>query len=150
MGAMNDIIAEYQRWKQQGGDIRNKAKQAMEARFKEILLEAVRLAEEYHADFGTALKPPAVITAFRFKSAKAKPAKPAAKSAPAVPKPDAVKVPAPPPPAKPDPKVAAIQKRLTAARLKLEAAKAAGAPTRNLDDRIYELEDELRLATATD
>jgi hypothetical protein len=149
---MNDIIAEYQRWKQQGGDIRNKARQAMEARFRDILLEAVKLAEEYHADFGTSLKPPPVVTAFRFKSGKAKKAKPVAKTAapaakPEPAKPEPVK---PAPAAKPDAKINALHKRLATARQKLEAAKAAGAPTRNLDDRIYELEDELRLATATD
>jgi hypothetical protein len=145
---MNDIIAEYQRWKQQGGDLRGKAKQAMEARFRDILLEAVRLAEEYHADFGIALKPPPVVTSFRFKSGKAKKAAPPPpKAAAPAPKPEPVKPAAPP---KPDPKIAAIQKRLNSARQKLETAKAASAPTRNLEDRIYELEDELRLATATD
>jgi len=147
MGAMNDIIAEYQRWKQQGGDIRTKAKQAMEVRFREILLEAVRLAEEYHADFGTALKPPPVVTAFRFKSGKAKKTAPVSKAAPPAPKPEPAK---PAAPSKPDPKIASIQKRLATARQKLEAAKSSGAPTRNLDDRIYELEDELHLATSTD
>ncbi len=143
---MNDIIAEYQRWKQQGGDIRIKAKRAMEVRFSEILLEAVRLAEEYHADFGTALKPPPSVTSFRFKSGKAKKTGHVSKAAPPAPKPEPVK----PPPSKPDPKIAAIQRRLTASRQKLDAAKSSGAPTRNLEDRIYELEDELRLATATD
>ena len=32
---MNNIISEYQKWKQQGEDLRIKAKQAMEARFRE-------------------------------------------------------------------------------------------------------------------
>ena len=46
---------------------------------------------------------------------------------------------------KADPKVAGIEKKLAAARKKLEAARAGGAPTRNIEDRIYELEDDLRL-----
>ena len=45
-----------------------------------------------------------------------------------------------------DPKVAGLQKRLAAAKKKLEDARAAGTPTRVLEDKIYEIEDELRLA----
>ena len=46
----------------------------------------------------------------------------------------------------PDPRVTRLQKRLIATRQKLEDTKAAGAPTRVLEDRIYEIEDEIRLA----
>lgn len=135
---MSDVIAEYQRWKQQGGDLRTKARVAMESRFRELLTEAVKVAEEYHADFGATLKPPVIVTAFRYKSGKAKKAAPVPKQTEAA---------APAPPAKPDPKVAALQRKLATARKKLDAAKAAGQATRDLDDRIYEIEDELRLAT---
>ena len=138
---MSDVISEYQRWKQQGESLRAQARQAIENRFRDLLTEAAHLAEEYRADFGVPLKPPPSITAFRYKTGaktKAKKAKP--KETP----------PAPPPPpaAKADPKVAALQKKLDAARKKLETAKAGGAPTRALEDRVYEIEDELRLATA--
>lgn len=135
---MSDVIADYQRWKQQGGDLRAKARVAMESRYRELLVEAVKVAEEYHADFGSALKPPAIVTAFRFKSGKAKKTAPVSKPAAAAP--------APPPPAKPDPKVAALEKKLATAKKKLDAAKATGQSTRDLDDRIYEIEDALRLA----
>lgn len=135
---MSDVIAEYQRWKQQGGDLRTKARVAMESRFRELLTEAVKVAEEYHADFGATLKPPVVVTAFRYKSGKAKKAAPVPKQA--------EPPPAATPLAKPDPKVAALQRKLASARKKLDAAKAAGQATRDLDDRIYEIEDELRLA----
>src|SRR5262249_9267774 len=87
--SMADIITDYQKWKQQGENLRVQARQAMEGRFRELLVEAVQIAEEYRADFGAALKPPPQVTAFRYKaSAKAKPKKPAppkagAKSAPA-------------------------------------------------------------------
>ena len=84
--------------------------------------------------FGTTLKPPPSITAFRYKAG-AK-AKKAAKTA--APKAPAAKT--------TDPKVAALEKRLAQTRGKLEAAKAAGKPTKNLEDRIYEIEDELRLS----
>ena len=136
---MADVISEYQKWKQQGENIRTQAKQAMEARFRELLTEAISLAEEYRADFGGPLKPPAAVTAFRFKSPSKAKAKKAAKPAAKAPE---VKAPE----AKPDPKVAGLQKQLATAKKKLEEAKTANAPTRKLEDRIYEIEDALRLA----
>jgi hypothetical protein len=141
---MNDVINEYQKWKQQGEDLRIQAKTAMETRFREVLSEAVNIAEMYKADFGAALKPPPAVTSFRFKaSAKPKPKKVAAKGKPApaaaTPKPE-------PAAAKPNPKVAGLQKKLATARKKLDDAKTAGTPTRVLEDKIYEIEDELRLA----
>ena len=123
---MPDIINEYQKWKQQGEDLRVQAKHAMENRFRDLLSEAVHIAEEYRTDFGAALKPPPAVTAFRYKaSAKLKAKKPAAK---------------------PNPKVAGLQKRLVTAKKKLEDAKAGGATTRPYEDKVYEIEDELRLA----
>jgi hypothetical protein len=143
---MPDIINEYQKWKQQGEDLRVQAKHAMESRFRDLLTEAVHLAEEYRTDFGAVLKPPPAVTAFRYKASarpKArKPAekvKPAAAAKPAAPKPE-------PPAAKPNPKVAALQKRLATAKKKLDDAKAGGATTRPYEDKVYEIEDELRLA----
>ncbi len=141
---MADVISEYQKWKQQGENLKTQAKQAMEARFRELLAEAVSIAEEYRSDFGAPPKPPSPVTSFRFKTS----GKPKAKRAPkptagakaaAEPKPE-------PKPQKLDPKVLGLQKRLATARKKLEEAKAASAPTRALEDRIYEIEDALRLA----
>ena len=63
---MPDIINEYQKWKQQGEDLRVQAKHAMENRFRDLLSEAVHIAEEYRTDFGAALKPPPAVTAFRY------------------------------------------------------------------------------------
>jgi hypothetical protein len=146
---MNDVISDYQKWKQQGEDLRVKAKQAMESRFRELLSEAVRIAEEYRFDFGAPLKPSPPVTAFRYKTSARPKAKQTVKAKAAV-KPTAAapsaKAGASPTPAKPNPKLAGLQKRLAAAKKKLDDAKAAGAPTRVLDDRIYEIEDELRLA----
>ena len=156
---MSDVIAEYQRWKQQGGELRAKARVAMEARFRELLTEAARVSEEYHADFGGTLKPPAMVTAFRFKSGKAKKAGLGVKPA-AVKKPEAVvrkaaaavkqAASAPVPAAKPDPKIKALEKQLAAVRKKREATQASGKPTRDLDDRIYEIEDAIKVATDTE
>jgi hypothetical protein len=141
---MSDVISEYQKWKQQGDDLRLKAKQAMEARYRELLLEAVRIAEEYRADFGVVLKPPSAVTAFRYKAhAKArskKTGKPttAGKGVRAEPQIE-------PTPKKPNRKLASLQMRLATAKRKLEEAKTASKPTRPLEDKIYEIEDELRL-----
>ncbi len=143
---MPDIINEYQKWKQQGEDLRVQAKHAMESRFRDLLTEAVRIADEYRADFGAALKPPPAVTAFRYKAtAKLKAKKPAGKAKP----PAAPERPTPkpePPAAKPSPKVSGLQKRLATAKKKLEDAKAGGATTRPYEDKVYEIEDELRLA----
>jgi hypothetical protein len=133
---MSDPISEYQRWKQQGQGLRANAKQAIEQRFRDLLTEAIHLAEEYKADFGKSLTPPPAVTVFRYKAGAKRPA--AKKGAAAAPKPA--------PPAKLDPKIAALTKRLAGAKAKLEAAKAAGTPTKNLEDKVYELEDDLRLA----
>ena len=142
---MPDIINEYQKWKQQGEDLRVQAKHAMETRFRDLLTEAVHIADEYRADFGAVLKPPPAITAFRYKaSAKPKVKKPAGKVKPAVAAPAMPK--AEPAAVKPNPKVAGLQKRLATAKKKLEDAKAGGATTRPYEDKVYEIEDELRLA----
>ena len=143
---MPDIINEYQKWKQQGEDLRVQAKHAMESRFRDLLTEAVRIADEYRADFGAALKPPPAVTAFRYKAtAKLKAKKPAGKAKPpaAAERPTAKPE---PPAAKPSPKVSGLQKRLATAKKKLEDAKAGGATTRPYEDKVYEIEDELRLA----
>jgi hypothetical protein len=139
---MADVISEYQRWKLKGEELRTKAKQAMEARFHDLLLEAITIADEYHADFGGTLKPPPAVTAFRYKAGAKRRRKPkvAAKSARVAPIPK-------PAPAKPDPQANRLRKRLVTARKKLDAAKAAGEPTKNLEDKVYEIEDDLRLAT---
>ena len=142
---MPDVINEYQKWKQQGEDLRVQAKHAMETRFRDLLSEAVHIAEEYRTDFGAVLKPPPAVSAFRYKaSARPKGKKPVGKAKPTVAAERAT--PKPEPPAKPNPKVAALQKRLATAKKKLEDAKAGGATPRPYEDKVYEIEDELRLA----
>jgi hypothetical protein len=138
---MENAISEYQRWKQQGENLRTQAKQAMESRFRDLLTEAARISQEYHADFGATLKPPPQITAFRFKAATGK----GSKTAGTARKAGKTAAPAASPPST-DPKIVSLEKRLAQARAKLDVAKAAGKPTRNHEDRIYEIEDELRLA----
>jgi hypothetical protein len=137
------VINDYQKWKQQGASLKTQAKQAMESRFQELLTEAVSIAEEYRADFGATLKPPLVVTAFRYKSSRKGKSKKAGKQrAPKTPEIIRVET----RDRTPDPKIARLQKRLATAKSKLEDAKTAGVPTRKIEDSIYEIEDELRLA----
>src|SRR5215472_10007898 len=139
---MSDVITEYQKWKQQGETLRAQAKHAMEARFRDLLAEAVQIAEDYRADFGAPLKPPSPVTAFRYK-ASGKSRKSAAKQKPATKK--ECEPPTPTQGAKPNPKFTGLQKRLATATRKRDVAKASGKPTQPFEDRIYEIEDELRL-----
>jgi hypothetical protein len=113
----------------------------MEARFRDLLTEAVQVAQEYQHDFGVPLKPPATITAFRFRPANGKPLAKTKKTAPGAAEPEK------PAAGKPvNPKIAPLERRLAQTRDKLEAARTAGKPTRNLEDKIYEIEDAIRLA----
>jgi hypothetical protein len=159
---MTNVISDYQKWKQQGEDLRVQAKQAMETRFRDLLTEAVNIAEEYRSDFGGPLKAPPPVTAFRYKAHARAKAKKAAKAKVPAPKEMAHKEAAQkqiaqketakpalreePKPEKFDPKITGLKKRLAAAKKKLDDAKTAGTPTRTLEDKIYMIEDELRLA----
>ena len=143
---MSDVISDYQKWKQQGDSLRAQAKQAMETRFRELLSEAAQIAAEYRADFGAPLKPPPAITAFRYKSSPRSKAKKstagdesASKAAREVSRPQST-------PAKKNSKIIGLQKQLATTKKKLDEAKAAGKPTKSFEDRIYEIEDELRLS----
>jgi hypothetical protein len=133
-----DPISEYQKWKQQGESLRTQAKQAMETRFRELLEQAAGIAQEYQRDFGASLKPPASITAFRYKRAAVRKSKKTPTAA--TPRRQA-------PESSPDPKIRGLERRREQIRKKLDAAKGAGKPTRNLEDKLYEVEDELRLAS---
>lgn len=145
---MNDVISEYQKWKQQGENLRAQAKHAMESRFRELLAEAVQVSEEYRADFGGVLKPPVPVTAFRYKASARVKVRKAVRPKPAARAPERADAPAEPKAQPANKKIARLQKRLAAARQKLEETKAAGAPTRVLEDKIYEIEDELRLTSS--
>ena len=144
---MSDVISDYQKWKQQGDHLRAQAKQAMESRFRELLSEAAQIAAEYRADFGSSLKPPPSITAFRFKaSSKSKAKKSQVKDRTTTEKGGRASAQPESPAPKPNPKIAGLQKRLMTAKKKLNEANATGKPAKAIEDRIYEIEDELRLS----
>jgi hypothetical protein len=104
---------------------RNQAKRELIARFNELASEILRIQQELLEDFGEKITIPA-------KPKKSRTAKSAAK-----PEPER---------APESPKVAAVQKKLAIQRKKLEELRGGGKPTKSVEDRIYELEDELRLA----
>lgn len=134
MAQVEDPIAEYRKWKQHGELLRTQARQALELRFKELLTEAAQIAVDYQSDFGVALKPPPQVLAFRAKTGAAKPKPKAAPVVESKPNPVA------------GPKVAALERKLATAKKKLETVKASGGSTKSLEDKVYEIEDELRLA----
>ena len=143
---MSDVISEYLKWKQQGDNLRAQAKQAMESRFRELLSEAVQISAEYRADFGSALKPPPPIITFRYKASSRPRTKRNAGKREGTRKMVREATAPQPPVATPNPKLTGLQKRLAAAKKKFDEAKAAGKPTKPIEDRIYEIEDELRLS----
>jgi hypothetical protein len=88
----------------------------MESHFRELLAEAIKVAEEYRSDFGASLKLPRAVTSFRYKSS-GKP-RPKKNQKPAV----AAKGASTPPKAiaKTNPKTTGLQKQLATAQKKLE------------------------------
>ena len=128
---MSNRINEYREAKDTYFRLRNQAKKELIARFHEVAQELFQLQRELLEDFGEKIAIPSKPN----KKRASKPAKTtAAKQSP--------------PQAGASQKVAAAQKRLQQQKKKLAERQAAGKPTKTVEDRIYELEDELRLAQA--
>ncbi len=122
---MSNTIEQYREAKATYQKLHNQAKRELIARFNQMAAEVLQIQRELKEDFGHKVTIPT----------KAKGAR-------------AGRTPAPkePEPAAPNPKVVALEKRLEAQKKKLEAAVAESKPEKAIKDRIYELEDELRLA----
>ena len=110
--------------------LRSQARKELISRFHELANELLRIQGELLEDFGEKVQLPS-----KPKRLKAKPAAVVAGRA----KDSSTPIEA-------APKVAAIQKRLDVQKKKLADLKSSGKPTKPVEDRIYELEDELRLA----
>lgn len=128
-------IDEYREAKNTYFKLRNQAKKELIARFNELAQELLQLQRELLEDFGEKIAIPAKPQKSR---PGAKPAKTAATS-PVGAASSAATI-------APSPKVLQIQKQIQQQKKKLADAQGAGKPTKAIDDRIYELEDELRLA----
>jgi hypothetical protein len=122
---MSNTIDQYREAKATYQKLHNQAKKELVARFNQLAAELLQIQRELKEDFGYKATIPT-----KSKSARA------AKTAP----------PKPVEPAPANPKIVAIEKRLAIQKKKLEEAAAAGKPDKPIKDRIYELEDEIRLA----
>jgi hypothetical protein len=128
---MSSTLAQYREARQNLHRLRTQAKKELIARFHELSAELVQVQRELLEDFGEKI------------AISAKPKKGAVKKAlPATPNALATA----PAPQAPKPAPSPLQKKLDAEQKKLAAAKAAGKPTKAIEDRIYEIEDEIRLA----
>ncbi len=108
--------------------LRNQAKKELLARYGELANELLLIQQELREDFSHKVTMPTKARNGHAKKA-ALPIKPEA-------------------PATASPQVTAIERKLVAQKKKLAEAQAANKPTKPIEDRIYELEDELRLAGA--
>ena len=131
---MSSTLDQYREAKQSWLKLRNQAKKELITRFHEVAAELNQIQRELLEDFGEKVSLPT------------KPKKAVAKKASAgvatVAAPVAPKAVAP----KQSPAIAALHKKLDGQQKKLTEAKAAGKPTKAIEDRIYEIEDDIRLA----
>jgi hypothetical protein len=116
---MSTSLDQYRAAKADYLKLRNQAKKELIARFNELANEMLSIQRELLEDFGEKVAMPA--------KGKKKPA-PAASAAPN------------------EKRAAAIQKQIDTQKKKLSDLQGSGKPTKTAEDRIYELEDELRLA----
>jgi hypothetical protein len=126
---MSDTLDQYREAKNNYMKLRAQARKELIARFHSLAAELFQLQRELLEDFGEKVPLP---KPKKVRTAKVAVSTPAAKPAPA-------------PPSPPSPKMTSLQKQLERQKQKLADAKAAGKPVKAIDDRIYEIEDEIRL-----
>ena len=129
---MSTTIDQYREAKNSYLKLRNQAKKELISRFNELAGELLHLQRELLEDFGEKIAMPSKTK----KPSAAKTVKAAPKAAP---EPPAA------PPAPPTAQMVALQKQVDRQKKKLSETQAAGKPTKVIEDRVYELEDELRL-----
>jgi len=131
---MTTTLDQYREAKTNYLKLRNQAKKELIARFNELAGQLVQIQRELLDDFGEKVSMPAKVAA--------------KKKAKAPRETTANEVNAPAAPVEPSPQMAALQKQIERQKKKLSDAKAAGKPTKPFEDRVHELEDELRLLSA--
>jgi hypothetical protein len=132
---MTTTLEQYRQAKLDISKLHGAAKKELLTRFNELANELLLVQKELREEFGVKMTIPAKPKAPRAKKA----SEPAAKKvAPAAVK-DTEKPQA-------SGGIAAIEKKLAVQHRKLDEAAKAGKSDRLIKDRIYELEDELRLA----
>ncbi|MBV8553480.1 MAG: hypothetical protein JOY54_19455 [Acidobacteriaceae bacterium] len=128
---MSNTIDQYREAKTNYLKLRNQAKKELLAKFNELAGELVQLQRELLEDFGEKVAMPS--KAHKPRSVKGQ--KSAEKNAPQ--QMSAAPVSA---------KIMGMQKEIEKQKKKLADAQSAGKPTKAIEDRLYELEDGLRLA----
>lgn len=144
---MPTTIDQYREAKTQYLKLRNQAKKELIARFHELSGELLRIQRELLEDFGEKIVIPIKPKKTRAKAVPVEPAETTAKKSAAA---NAAKGTAPTKTAgevgaAKDPKLAAIEKAIERQTKKIADLEAAGKSTKTAQDRLYELEDELRL-----
>jgi hypothetical protein len=127
---MSTTLEQYREAKNSYLKLKNQAKKELIGRFNALASEMLQIQRELLEDFGEKVVMPS------------KPKKPQSRSTPAPP-PPAPELPAEPAPL--SPKAKALQKQIERLQKKLTETKAANKPVKAIEDRIYEIEDELRL-----
>jgi hypothetical protein len=132
---MSSTIDQYRDAKSHYLKLRAEAKKDLLRRFQELANELLLIQRELMEDFGHKVSLPSKGKRPKKVAAVAPPIKAISKQPPA--KVEVISA-----------KETAIHKQLEKTRKKLAETQAAGKPTKAVEDRIYELEDELRLAQA--
>ncbi len=125
---MPNTLDQYRQAKQDILKLHGAAKKELIARFNELANELLLVQKELREEFGVKVVVPA-----KPKSARVKRAAPAMKK-------EAPKAPAD------SAETSMLEKKLVMQKRKLDEASKNGKPEKPIKDRIYELEDELRLA----
>ncbi|MDQ2839696.1 MAG: hypothetical protein M3Y72_01380 [Acidobacteriota bacterium] len=125
---MANTLDQYRQAKHDILKLRGAAKKELIGRFHELANELLVVQKELREEFNVKLAIPS------------KPKSSRPKKAPAVESKKAEK------PTSTSPEITAIERKLAAQKRKLDGAAKSGKPDKLIRDRIYELEDELRLA----
>lgn len=128
---MPTTIDQYREAKATYQKLHNQAKKELLARFHELANELLQIQKELKEDFATKVAIPSKPKVARRTTNAAAPNK-----VMELPQKNVV----------PNPQIARTEKKLTAAKQKLQETVASGKDPKMIKDRIYELEDELRLA----
>lgn len=139
-GGSSNAIDQYRQAKSEYLRLRNQAKKELIARFHQAANEMFQIQRELLEDFGEKVSIPSKAKKTRtVKAVKGTGKAPERKSRPAAP--------AVVPPANAKSKESAgLHQQLERARKRLADLQGAGKPTKTAEDRIYELEDAIRLA----
>lgn len=126
---MPTTIEQYREAKATYHKLQNQAKKELLSRFQDLANELLQIQKELREDFGTKVSIPTKPKAARRNG-----------------KDSAEGVSGSPELAKATPAIVRIEKRLARQREKLEQSLKTGNDSKAIKDRIYEIEDELRLA----